>query len=368
MDFWKHLPGPSEFVSEIIENIRVGKNTVICLPKHSPYGLKNALKSALDEIRILEWTPVSVHGIEANNPVRFLYRYFIDENSPGTFLTPGILIKEEHFSGKLIVIDSIHPDNWPNWKAFLLQYQECCRGQNSEFDHTLFCIIVEGEAAITPPPEDLRLEVLKFDGKVSFADALIYSSYTFKKHGITALQKQLAVSVLANVSMWDTEICDRLCDEKIERIFEPSATLKEIAFERNWDSLDSSVAVQWYQGMSGTFNTSVKINSVILSIIGATSEITKRLWTAQVGVLLPFIEEKRHELLAKYKQHMKLPFETKFAVIEELYDLEIGHIEAQLYNCPVDNQIKIYVGCLKKVRNALSHLETVDALTISKLE
>jgi hypothetical protein len=365
MDFWKHLPGPSQFVSEIVENIREGKSVAICLPKFSPYGLKNAIKTAMDEIRILEWTPVTAD--EPCNPAHFLYQYFVDENFSGSSLTPGILSREERFQGKLIVIDDIPIDSWGIWKKFLFDYQDSCRGAENQFDQTLFCILAEGETAVSPPLEDLRFEVLRFDGKVSFADALIYSSVNLIKRKFPALQQQLAAAVIANISMWDMEIADRLCDEKIEKILNPIQILKEMSAERCWDKLGDITIYPWHEGLSGVFNSYSKVNTIMLSCSETSVELTKRIWSSQVGVLLPYIEEKRHELLVKYKHHMKLPYETKFGVINNLYDLEIGHIEAQLCRNSVNTKIINMVSNLKDMRNALAHLETVDASKIARL-
>jgi len=48
-------------------------------------------------------------------------------------------------------------------------------------------------------------------------------------------------------------------------------------------------------------------------------------------------------------------------------DLEIGHIESQLANNPaVSNSIQQVITQLRKIRNALSHLESLDpALLLS---
>ena len=49
------------------------------------------------------------------------------------------------------------------------------------------------------------------------------------------------------------------------------------------------------------------------------------------GSLMPYIEEQRQDLLNRYRTSLWVPFTTKNnELIEDVFNLEIGHIEYQL--------------------------------------
>jgi hypothetical protein len=78
-----------------------------------------------------------------------------------------------------------------------------------------------------------------------------------------------------------------------------------------------------------------------------------------VAVLLPFVEERRQELLARLRHHFEVPFRTANGeVIEDVRDLEIGHIEYQL--ATRGRAVPPEVRLLKRIRNCLAHQETVE--------
>ena len=65
---------------------------------------------------------------------------------------------------------------------------------------------------------------------------------------------------------------------------------------------------------------------------------------------------------------LRVPFITRFGeAITDIRDLEIGHIESQLTKNPaVSNSIRQLITQLRKIRNALTHLESLDpALLLS---
>jgi hypothetical protein len=105
-----------------------------------------------------------------------------------------------------------------------------------------------------------------------------------------------------------------------------------------------------------------KVHSAYLALDDPKGEVERRVWSAQVGVLLPFVEERRQELLARLDGVLRVPFRTRFGEeITDLRDLEIGHIESQLLTSPlaVDPDVRRQVRRLREIRNSLAHLETL---------
>ena len=79
--------------------------------------------------------------------------------------------------------------------------------------------------------------------------------------------------------------------------------------------------------------------------------------------MLPFVEEQRQDILARFAGVLRVPFTTRFGEeITNIRDLEIGHIESQLAdNLAVSSRIRQWIKQLRKIRNALSHLEPLDS-------
>jgi hypothetical protein len=99
-----------------------------------------------------------------------------------------------------------------------------------------------------------------------------------------------------------------------------------------------------------------------------TRTFQRRIWNAEVGVLLPFVEEQRQDILVRFAGVLRVPAMTRFGeAITDIRDREIGHIESQLAKNPaVSNSIRQLLTQLRKIRNALSHLESLDpALLLS---
>jgi hypothetical protein len=93
--------------------------------------------------------------------------------------------------------------------------------------------------------------------------------------------------------------------------------------------------------------------------INGAEELNRMIWNAEVGIILPFIEETRRQLLEQLGDILKVPFTTRFGeVITNLNDLEIGHIDSQINTgtITVRYETRQLVQRLREARNALSHL------------
>ena len=97
------------------------------------------------------------------------------------------------------------------------------------------------------------------------------------------------------------------------------------------------------------------------SLCSRDADIDRLIWRAEVGVLLPYIEEQRQILLDRYARYLTAPFVTNQGIlIEDIRDLEIGMIQFQLKDCTdIPAESKALITNLKKARNSLSHLEPI---------
>lgn len=372
---WMQIPGPRRFLSGIVQDIEDGKNVILCLPEHIPDGLANAVRSELGSNR--DWRTISL-GDEsiASKPLDMLFQRFVQEDisperDPDKY---NILTLAEHkdFAGKIIWLDEIDPSLWENWKEFLINYQQPCRAI-PERDRTIFCVPLRGELALDPPSEDVCLSQRTWKEVVDRIDMLLFTANLFRQKSLPDLHKRVVIYVVAHLALWDFQTSEYFLDEKLDYILNPVPILKKIAKERNWYNYNSDKDDQenWCRGLADKIEGESKIHSAALAIKkneeNRGEEINRRIWSAEVGILLPFVEELRLPIIDKLKSYLEVPHQAYGGYyIEDVRKLEIGHINYQIYKKNVDEDIKEIVNTLYAIRNKLAHIELIRPRDIKR--
>lgn len=357
-DSWWQLPGPARFVDRAARSLRGGNCVVLCLPEHSPNPIPDLRRSLggdwqESEIR-LDDEP------RRGAPLDLLFGRFGASVPAEELRTAARLAACDDFAGRLLYVDAIDADAWAAWRSFLADYAQVCRAAQP-LDRTLFCVRLVGGVALDAPERDVCLEVHRFDG-VERIDATLYAWLLLNDTKMPRLEKSLAAASIAAVALWDTELAERLADEPIDRILHPEPVLEDLANERNWTALPEGDEPQlWAMGAKCGVDDVLRLHSAALAAGGCRADVERRIWSAQVGVLFPFVEESRQRIVEELASVLQVPFTTdRGDVIENLRDLEIGHIEWQLGGLRhVGAERMRAVKKLKLVRNALSHLEIV---------
>ena len=207
--------------------------------------------------------------------------------------------------------------------------------------------------------EDITLSVRRWHGNVDYYDILLYSAYLYKERAPSQLHGQVAIAIIASLAMWDSEVAERLAREDLQTIFHPLPFLIDMAVERGWAG-DQDCS--WCEGQLNVFNCDERMHSV-MAALKQPKEIERRIWSAQIGVLMPYVEQGRQYVIDRIRSYLKVPYMTSYGtVVDNLHDLEIGQIENQIHERGVyiDSEIYQLVKRLRKIRNLLAHLEIVD--------
>jgi hypothetical protein len=219
----------------------------------------------------------------------------------------------------------------------------------------LFCACPDSATASTIADNDVRLSVHRYEGVADPLDALIYASLTYSRSNVASIERDVAISVIAGIALWDPYVTDRLVGEALEIILNPSEVLSEIAHERSWDGSPS-----WASGSCGRFGETELIHSAILC--PRSKELESRIWSAEVGVVFPRIEVLRRKFVDRYAKLFRLPFVTHFGeVINDVRDLEIGQVKEQLQRICSAAEDRQSIEQITRVRNRLAHLELLDS-------
>lgn len=358
---WWDLPGNSRFVGEVANALRSGRNVVLRVSERVQPGLGPAVRSRLDGDH-LEW--VNYAPPKDHQPIDVLYERFASAAPAREIRNSRNLVKFSSFEGLLVWIDEIDPPAWPAWADFLTEYESACRAVDP-LDRTLLCVTSRGEATRHQIEDEVCLANITCRGTVRREDVQLYVRLLLEDRGLTGTERDLACRVISQLAMWDADAARALARVDLSSLLEPAPILKQIAGERGWMDLhDSDIDSLWMIGAADEFDGEWRRHSALYAIADNDRELDRRIWTAEVEVLLPWIESQRRLLLERFGSTFPLPFRARGdRVINDIRDLEIGHIQHLLYQAArrPDRDVMDLVRALKKIRNALSHLEPVGA-------
>jgi hypothetical protein len=176
----------------------------------------------------------------------------------------------------------------------------------------------------------------------------------------SALETDLIAALVAILGNWDPELCEFLADHELCELIRPEELLKRFAMGRNWQLNGVTLDEQsWSQGKWQTYLGKEAPHTCLVAALNGSRSIDHMIWKAEVMVLMPYIEERRQRLIEDYRLHFRLPHTTKFGSIDDIYDLEVAHIESQLRRVLSKNRLE-FVQKLREARNSLSHLRPVE--------
>ena len=372
---WWQLSGPSRFVGRVAQDLQDGKSVVLCLPQHFPEGLSRAIRAQID-YDSWPWTTLPVAGLTDREPADFLYSMFVRADTPQGLCTAATLVQEDAFAGRIIWLNGITAETWPVWSQFIAEYTDACRMRTEVF-RTVFVVPLIGELASEPPPDDICLSIHTWRGIVSRLDMLLFTASILPDQRChNATERQLLVHCIAQLALWDPSIAEILVHEQIATILQPHYVLTECARQRCWNT-EIAKQPDWCQGIVDHIDGLEEIHSAMCVKDQLQRKIEHRIWAAQVGVLFPFIEEQRQDLLLRLQHYISVPFKTsQGATIENTQDLEIGHIYFQLAELrrngirPSSLDLTKVIGrvnTLRLMRNDLAHLKSISAEQIQQL-
>ena len=357
---WWDLPGNSRFIGEVANALRSGRNVALRVSARVQPGLGSAVRSELGDH--LEW--VNYRPPAHRQPIDVLYERFASAAPAREIRNARNLVKFSGFAGLLVWIDEIAPSDWPAWADFLTEYESACRAAD-QLDRTLLCVTSCGEATRYQIPDEVCLVNMTCRGTVRRDDVQLYVSFLLEDRGLNGTQRDLACHLIAQLAMWDVDAARALARVDLSSLLEPAPMLKQIAGERGWMDLDDKDNEWlWMVGAAEEFDGEWRRHSALYAISDKDRELDRRIWTAQVEVLLPWVENQRRLLLERFGPMFPVPFRTREEhVINDVRDLEIGHIQHLLSNGAwrPDRDVMDRVRALRKIRNALSHLEPVGA-------
>lgn len=351
MNIWE-LPGPADFVDSIEYAVRDGANVIVRFPLGAPQGLSHSLRSRLQPL--FDWT-----NLDAKYAKDDLIGFLCNQVCPQLYShrQSGIstLAKFPDFQGRLFWVENIDSDGWKKWSKLLQAYSDVCRNIDLT-SRSSFVVVLNNELVIAPIIEEATLVRHDFRGVVDELDLLIFALHNIPRNRFPGHHRTLLAHIVSSLSKWDIMLAERMIQSSTEEFLRPHATLEEYALEHNWTP---ETPRKWEFGtLDGT--DSQQVHSALLQMCVDRHIVEQRLWAAQAAVLLPIVEERRVHFIGRYKHHLRLPVETEQGLTENPLDLSIGQLAWQLDRRGVPTYLRKYIRRLKRLRNALAHMEPVS--------
>lgn len=381
---WWDLPGPRLFLDDLEDDLEGGRNLILCLPRGISLNLKEAV-SRRWQAREDRWLfHPALH--QEKTPLKALRKYYqIEESVSSLADLPG----EAKLRG-YVLWQSPNLDEWRrDWAEFSGRYQQACKS-SEESDRPRFAWELCGAAAVQELSEDACLAVHTWKGRTSGLDLQLYAALRVAEIGIPAcLRRDLLVATSSQLACFDPEVVDSLVEKNCLDEGACVEVLDMIASKRDWSTempeiryLESRPSGEkwqasdeplWSAGILDEVDGSGRpaAHSAAVRLLGNEEEIRRRLWRAQVGVLLPLIEAERVRIRPRLESRRPGQlFSTRHNGETKLDDLDIGEIAYHLRQRQIRTSGSVHdlVACLHDVRNKLAHLQWVDEHSVAQLE
>lgn len=355
--FWQ-LPGPARFLARIGQSFREGRNVVIALPDHGPEYIRYAIAELVAREDLYAWHPINASDAETDgaSPAELIARQCVPGGRPCTVKE---LAEDEYFRGMVMWVDGIPREQWSMWRDFIEAYSHLCRARLAH-ERALFCFPVSGSLTRELPPEDVTCAVHPWRGIISRIDMLLLFSQLLADRTLSRLHADIWIAVGTELAGTDASLAARLASADLELVLQPKSLLEQFARNRGWVRASVGEAPAWSLGNEDLLDGRSIVHSArIILDDGGEEEIERRIWRGQVGVLFPFLEEQRIEMLRRLKRFLTVPHETPFGTITDVRDFELSHILHHSRRNPVDESTKSRIERLADMRHRLAHLEAV---------
>ena len=356
---WWELPGPAAFLRAAWEDVRGGKNVVLTLPAIAPVGLRDGLAALVRQAELWAWRdfPAGDGPCSPAILVEQLHQRLAPPKAAGLVVSVDTLAADARLADTVIWVEGMTAACWPAWRAFLGQYERACQ-MCPEQGRGLFCVPLTGEVARQVPEAAVALSVRRWWGVVGEVDLLLDLSLRADGRPMPPLHRRLALAVACELSGTDAALARALAGLGLRQLLEPQEFLRAEAARRGWNAARARQPT-WEDGLVDGVNGEDVVHSVALVIRGDDAELRRRIWQAEVAVLYPFLEEQRLRLLPRLRPYLRLPVETAYGRVDDIYDLELGQLVHFLRGRNLARELWRLLNLLTDMRHALAHLRPV---------
>lgn len=320
-DPWS-LPAAQQFLTEVEPLIWQG-GAVICCDASTPPGLAVRLVAQLRETVPVE----RLAPLPGDLPLAVLGQACGQAGAPMAKIAAA---------GRCFLIEAqdLTAPDLARWTHALADF--AARSVQSDDSGALLFI---GEATV---PGLARLDWRK---RLRRADAMIWAEYSVPS-GSSEIMQRLAVDLAVELCGWRLDLVADLVSQRQEDILDPMGWL-----QRNADQASATPA---------SFGLSPFACPLHLLSKGDLPELRRRIWTAQLSVLFPWIEGHRQRLIERHRKHLYLDEHLRALGVLAVEDIELGGLRRQLGRFLAREEAD-QLTALACLRNDLAHRKPIAA-------
>ena len=114
------------------------------------------------------------------------------------------------FQGRLIWVENINNEIWPEWSTFLRSYSDACRNVDL-INRTVFIVLLSKEAIASKITEEAALISCAFTGVVDMLDLFVLALREIPAGNKPLEHRALLAHTVAQVAQWDTFLAGQPC-------------------------------------------------------------------------------------------------------------------------------------------------------------
>ncbi len=361
---WWGLPGPQTFIDRVNSDLLQGSNVILYYPTGLSIELRRALKTKVSKTESISWRDIDLTEQEnGERPLSLLSQYFCQHHN---VYSVSSLIESKILFDYVIWVEGISNRYWTEWKEFISSYEHEIRSNPG--NHGVFCLSLSAEQIRDELPQDVALRLHKWYGVSGSLDMSLFTAQILRNSGLTPLRYRLYTALCAELAGYDPVLAQHLASLDLGQLLNPMEKLLEYAINNRWDKVTTENPC-WENGLMDSIDDRKFTHSAVLALNGDQIEINNRIWRAQVAVLFPYIEDLRQRLLPSIKRFIKLPIVTEYGdIISQYEDMEVGRIHHHIRRTAISKQVVNLFECLKTIRHAIAHLESIPPSVIEDLE
>lgn len=361
---WWDIPGPARFVRRVENDLRDRLNIVAALPAGIGRDwfdyFRRRWRNSQERMDIIHAT------MDAPSPLEELAGRFTTH--PVGSATIGMLANEEGFKGRTVAILLDDPTSVQLWMAFLAEYDRECRLIDS-FDRTVFLLATDGVLKQVLPASETYLRTHVYEGYARPHDCYMYAWVLLGAEEKQAWRTELKMALCAQLAQWDPRLCKILSGQNIETILCRSTSAKAIPAKQDLgDPADPDVG--WAKGIVQRCDGNIIYHSGWVARDAASQEFERRIWTAQVQVVFPLIEQVRRQTIERYADRIQFPvYVGNDEMVNDPYELEISKVRqvvSRIRGVPRTTLRRLDQAY--DFRNALAHLRPLSGQQIEAFE
>jgi hypothetical protein len=326
------LPGPRRFVKDVVDRLYRGRSVTL-RDAHGADGLLGALATQI--------------GGDS-----FLRLQSIDLREAQSLLTA----MNEALAIDLRSLAALAVNEDAQATVFLLHLADARHAADIQTFVRAGRLTANSEAPVVVAACDDDLEELGDEhwddldaaGLVGPLDGMAFAAaYMSEADSLTA---RIKAAVAVEVGAWDLGLTETLLDLPAREALRPDLCPDQ------WVAPDSEAAAQHVDGWGGE-----PTRHAAWMARNDLAGLRKRVWRGQLGVLFPWIEERRREVITRYRSFLKVNDNTMPNI--DLFDW--GPISIQLQNSALGGCPQA-VHLAREIRNELAHSRPVSSQQISR--